>query len=385
MRREMCAGCRSTNLQEVLDLGTSPLADDFPRSRDEEQKRYPLGLVRCHFCTLVQLTEVVPDDELWCGDYGFYTGASWVAAEHQRRYAQWVIDRYPLLAKPLTLEIACNDGTMLQHFKEAGFTTLGIDPASGPTAKARAAGLNVITDQFTLESAERIAAEHGHAGVIIANNVVAHVADLDDFMSGIHAVLALSGVAIFEFQYLADLVTGNQIDHVYHEHRQFFSLTSFANVLARHNLAPVAVQQVNPQGGSLRVNVVHKNVAWPEHSVGHLLRAEAWLKEPDALAGMQGRANRIKARLNDMLWDLKRDKKRVAGYGASAKSTTLLNFCGITEDLIQYFVDTTPTKHGRCTPGSKIPIIDPASDSRAPDVYTLFVWNYLSDVMRRET
>lgn len=386
MRREVCAGCRSTNLQEVLDLGSSPLADDFPRTREEEQKRYPLGLLRCHFCTLVQLSEIVPDEELWRGDYGFYTGSSWVAAEHQRKYAQWVIDRFPRLARPLTLEIACNDGTMLQHFDAAGFRTLGIDPAAGPTAKARAAGLNVVTDQFTLASAQKLIRDHDDlAGVVIANNVVAHVADLDDFVSGIHTVLAPAGVAIFEFQYLADLVTGNQIDHVYHEHRQFFSLTSFSSVLARHNLIPISVQQVDPQGGSLRVTVAHKNMAWPDHSIGHLTRAEAWLKEPDALAGMQGRANRIKARLTDILWALQQDKKRVVGYGASAKSTTLLNFCGINEELISYFVDTTPTKHGRFTPGSKIPIIDPSADSRTPDVYTLFIWNYLSGVMRKET
>lgn len=385
MRREVCAGCRSTNLQEVLDLGTSPLADDFPRTRDEEQQRYPLGLLRCHFCTLVQLTEVVPDEELWCGDYGFYTGSSWVAAEHQRKYAQWVIGRYPILAAPLTLEIACNDGTMLKHFKAAGFRTLGVDPAPGPTAAARAEGLDVVTDQFTLESARRLVAEYGQAGVIIANNVVAHVADVDDFINGIATMLSRTGVAIFEFQYLADLVTGNQIDHVYHEHRQFFSLTSFTSALARYDLEPITVAQVAPQGGSLRVTAAHKGTSWADHSIGHLLRAEAWLKEPDALAGMQGRANRIKSRLVDMLWELKLAEKRVAGYGASAKSTTLLNFCDITPDLISYFVDTTPMKHGRFTPGSKIPIIDPASDSRTPDVYTLFIWNYISDIMRRES
>lgn len=385
MRREICAGCRSTNLQQVLDLGTSPLAGDFPRTRDEVQKRYPVGLLRCHFCTLVQLTELVPDEELWRGDYGFYAGSSWPVVEYQRRYAEWALRQRPIVAPPLILEIACNDGTMLQYLQGAGLRTLGIDPASGPTEKARSAGLNVVTDQFTLDTARRLVAEHGQAGMVIANNVVAHVADIDDFINGVATMLDRRGIALFEFQYVADLVTANQIDQVYHEHRQFFSLTSFGAALARYELEAIAVQQVAPQGGSLRVTAAHRGTLPVQPSVGQLLQAEDWLKAPDALAGLQGRADRIKSRLVDLLKELKAADKRVAGYGASAKSTTLLNFCDIGPDLISYFIDTTPIKQGRFTPGSGIPVIDPMSDSRSPDVYALFVWNYLSDIMRRET
>jgi len=385
MRREVCGSCHSTNLHEVLYLCDSPLADEFPTDPDQVQERYPLGLFRCNRCTLVQLTEVVPDDILWGGDYGFYTGSSWVAVEHQKAYAADLMAKFPDLCRLGVLEIACNDGTMLKSFAAAGYPTLGIDPAQGPAIKAQEAGLNVWVEGFGTDAALRIVVQHGHQGLVIANNVIAHVADLNDFIEGLNIVLAPNGEAVVEFQYLADLVTGNQIDHVYHEHRQFFSLTSLTYALERHGLRPLHVTQTNPQGGSLRVVIGRREIGYPpEYSVARLLHDEEWLRDEHVLDGLQGRADRIQAKLLGLLLELKREGKRVAGYGASAKSTTLLNFCGIDRELVQYFVDTTPTKHGRYTPGTGIPIIDPRSDSRAPDVYLLGIWNYLSGVLQRE-
>jgi SAM-dependent methyltransferase len=331
---------------------------------------------------LVQLAEVVPDDILWGGNYDFYTGSSWVAVEHQKRYAAQIMKSYPRLCRQGVLEIACNDGTMLQHFRDAGYPTLGIDPAHGPVDQARARELEVWAEGFGSDVALRIVAQHGHQGVIIANNVIAHVANLDDFIEGITIALGPNGVAVVEFQYVADLITGNQIDHVYHEHRQFFSLASLKHSLGRHDLRPVSVSQITPQGGSLRV-VISRNQFW-DHSVNLLLKDEEWLRSEHALAGLQGRADRIKSRLRDMLWEQKLASKRVAGYGASGKSTTLLNFCKIGPDLVQYVVDTTPNKQGRYTPGTGIPIIDPRSDSRAPDIYLSLIHNYQGEIMRQE-
>lgn len=382
MRREVCGACNSTNLHEVLDLGDSPLADEFPTAPDIPQRHYPLGLFKCHRCTLIQLTEVVPDDELWGGEYGFFTGSSWVAVQQQGVYAQDLMRRFPLLAQQGVVEIACNDGTMLRHFADAGYPTLGVDPARGPAAKAVEAGLDVWIEGFSSDVALRIVAQHGHQGLVVANNVIAHVADLNDFVEGIKILLAPDGVAVVEFQYAVDLVIGNQIDHVYHEHRSFFTLTSLMHVLGRHGLKPMSVQQTTPQGGSLRV-VISSSGFW-DPSVNHLLREEEWLSDEYALSGLQGRADRIRRRLVDILWQQKLARKRVAGYGASAKSTTLLNFCQIGPDLVQYFVDTTPLKHGRYTPGTGIPIIDVTADSRAPDVYLCGVRNYLGEVMRKE-
>ena len=344
-----------------------------------------MGLVTCAHCSLLQLTEIVDDAELWGGDYGFYTGSSWVAVQAQEAYADDLLWRYRDLTKGLVLEIACNDGSMLSRFAKAGCRTLCVDPAVGPTSKARQSGLDVIVKGFSEIVAEQVLCEYGYADLVVANNVIAHVADLDDFIAGLAAVMSPVGRLVVEFQYAADLITGNMIDHVYHEHRSFFSLTSLTHALGRHGLKPLDVQQTNPQGGSLRVHIGRTGDEAPSNSVALLLLEERWMRDPGSLAGMQGRANRTRHRLRDLLWEQLRLEKRVAGYGASAKSTTLLNFCEIGPELVQYFIDSTPMKHGRFTPGTGIPIIDPRADSRAPDVYLCGVWNYFSQIMRRET
>lgn len=386
MKRESCGSCHSADLVEVLNLGTSPLANEFPHSAAEaaEQVRYPLGLAACTKCSLLQLTEIVDDAELWGGDYGFYTSSSWVAVQQQQDYADDLLWRYRDLTKGLVLEVACNDGSMLSRFAQAGCRTLCVDPAVGPTSKARKSGLDVIVKGFGRDVAEQILCEYGYADLIVANNVIAHVADLDDFAAGLAAVMSPDGRLVVEFQYAADLVTGNMIDHVYHEHRSFFSLSSLAHVLGRHGLKALDVQQTVLQGGSLRVHVGRVDDEAINGNVTLLLLEERWMLDPGSLAGMQGRANRIRYRLRDLLWEESRVGHRVAGYGASGKSTTLLNFCEVGPDLVQYFVDSTPMKHGRFTPGTGIPIIDPRADSRAPDVYLLGVWNYQGAIMRQE-
>jgi methylation protein EvaC len=385
VRRQICGGCRSTNLTEWLDLGSSPLANDYPAQPDLTLKQYSLGLLRCNRCSLVQSTEIVPDDELWNREYGFYTGGSWQVVEQQRAYALDVLAKHEALARKLVVEIGCNDGTMLRNFQEAGYQTLGVDPARGPTTVARGHGLDVIVDRFSLDVARRIVASHGRAGLIIANNVVAHVADLDDFISGMAFLLRPEGVAIVEFQYVGDLVAGNQFDHVYHEHRFFFSLLSLELALRRHRLEPVLVKHTSPQGGSLRVTIAHEGALAIDASVRQLRTNEKWLMEPYCLASLQGRADWIRHRLLSLLHGLKDQGKLVAGYGAPAKSATLLNFCHIGPDLVQYIVDTTPAKQGRYTPGTNIPIISPASDSRSPDVYLLLNWNYFHSIRRKES
>ena len=385
MRREICGGCRSTNLTEWLDLGSSPLANDYPAEPTKDLTLYPLGLLRCNRCSLVQSTEIVPDDELWNREYGFYSGGSWQVVEQQHQYALDVLAKHEALSKKLVVEIGCNDGTMLKNFKEAGCPTLGVDPARGPTTVARTEhGLDVIVDQFSLRIAQEIVSSYGRAGLIIANNVIAHVADLDDFISGIAHLLRPEGVAIVEFQYVGDLITGNQFDHIYHEHRFFFSLLSLELALRRHHLEPVQVQHTNPQGGSLRVAIAHEGALMTGSSIRQLRTNEKWLTEPHCLAGLKGRADWIRHRLLDLLYSLKDQGKLVAGYGAPAKSATLLNFCHIGPDLVQYIVDTTPAKQGRYTPGTNIPIISPEADSRAPDVYLLLTWNYLHGIRRKE-
>lgn len=385
MRRTQCGGCGSgAALTTVLDLGTSPLADEFRADRAEAVAldRYSLELLHCAACSLLQLGEVIDDAILWGGDYGFYSSASSVVVDHSARYAEWLMERFPRVARQLTVEIASNDGVLLGPLQAAGARVLGIDPASGPAANARARGIETWQEGFGRAVAHRIVSAHGQAGLIVANNVIAHVADLGDFAAGLSVLLHNDGVAVLEFQYVLDLLLGNQFDHVYHEHRQFFSLTSLTRVLAPHGLHPIDVEQNDMQGGSLRVTVA--KLGWPSHATKRMLRAESRLDDPAAFGGLQVRAERARERLRDMLIRPSRAGLKIAGYGASAKSTTLLNFCGIGPELVPYFLDSTPTKIGRFTPGTGIPIVSPTMDSRQPDIHLLTVWNYLPQIMARE-
>jgi SAM-dependent methyltransferase len=385
-RRETCGGCGSSLLLPFLDLGSSPLADRFPASPDEPETWYPLRLAVCESCWLVQLTEVVPDEELWGADYGFYTGASPALARYFEDYANWLISEFTdLVADGLTVEVACNDGTLLHHLHDAGCRTLGVEPSTGPADSARARGLNVAGDLFGVKTAGRIAAEHGQASLIVANNVAAHVADLPDFLGGIRDLLAPEGVAVIEVQYLPDLLLGNGFDHVYHEHRSFFSVGTLAEALARAGLIAQNVAANSTQGGSIRVVATH-----PGGSADPFLRArrlaahggEEWTRRPDAYASIQGRADRLRERLLDLLAE--QAHHRVVGYGASAKSATLLNWCGIGPRQVEAIHDLTPAKVGRYTPGSHIPIVGTPLPAVSNVTALLFVHNYLGGVIRRE-
>lgn len=383
MLRETCSGCGSA-VRTVLDLGSSPLADEFPTSPAESQTRYPLGLQHCPSCTMLQLSYVVPDEILWGGEYGFYTGSSAQAVEYYRKYAQTMLARYGRAARRGVIEVACNDGTLLRHFAAEDIPTLGWDPAAGPVAAATAKGLTVVQAPFTAATVAEL--QPAPSGLVIANHVIAHVADLNDFVTALRNVLHPDGVAVVEFQYGPDLIVGNAFDHIYHEHRSFLTLSALSDILTRHDLIVVSAERTEQQRGSLRVAIEHQRTGtFADHSVRNLIRAEDWLTEPDALTALQPTADRIRILLVEALETLRLQGKKVAGYGASAKAATLLNWCGINADDIAYVVDTTPTKWGRYIPGTDIPIISPASDSRRPDVYLLLVSNYLSHVMRKET
>ena len=385
MKRTRCGGCGSAaDLTTVLDLGASPLADDFRADRAEALalERYPLELLYCSACTLVQLGEIVDDAILWGGDYGLYSSASPAVVEHFQTYADWLLQRFPRHAHRLTVEIASNDGVLLRPLQAAGVPVLGVDPAAGPAGIARASGIETWGEIFTRDTARRIVAERGQAGLIVANNVVGHVADLREFGEALGILLHNDGLAVVEFQYVLDLLVGNQFDHVYHEHRQFFSLTSLARALAPAGLHPIDVEQNSMQGGSLRVTLA--KLGRSSHAVRQMHLTEQRLDDRGALGGLQLRAERIRDRLRGILIDASRDGLKVAGYGASAKSATLLSFCDIGPELVPYFLDPMPTKIGRYLPGSGIPIIDPAADTGRPDMYLLAVWNYLAQAMARE-
>lgn len=367
--RQRCGGCGSAALDVVLDLGATPLADRFPASPDEAERRFPLQVVLCGDCRLLQLAHVVPDSELWDDRYAFVTGASPASQAYFRDWAAWARPH----ARGLTVEIACNDGTLLRHI---GGRKLGIEPAAQPAAAAVAAGIPVRQVLFTEAEARSVRADAGPASLVIACNVAAHAADPGDFLRGIRVLLAADGVAVVEFQDAAELVAGCLFDHVYHEHRFFFSLDTFAAVAARAGLETAGVMRTAAQGGSLRVTLR------PAKGRPLLPRPEPWLADRAVYGSLQPRAGHIRSRLLRALEAGHAAGRVTAGYGATAKSCTLLNFCGIGPRDLAYVADLTPGKQGRYTPGTLIPVLPPPAVP--PDTWLLLAWNYLAAVLRRE-
>jgi SAM-dependent methyltransferase len=392
VRRDHCGACHSADLHTFLDLGSTPLADAFPLDDGTcTEPAYPLEVATCRRCSLAQLMEIVPDEYLFGADYGFFSSASPSLVAYHAAYAAELLAAYRSQAERLTVEIACNDGDLLRHFAAAGCKVYGVDPAPRPAATARTVrGLPVLTAPFGLETAKEIVEDRGQAGLVVANNVLAHVADLDDWFAGLRELLAFGGVAVIQVQYLPDLLVGNQFDHVYHEHRYFFALRPVALVAAKHGLAVKGVERVPAQGGSIKMVVGH-GVGYGNTtmapSVERMCASEEWLDSPGAYGGVQGRAEYIRSRLNDLLAAEKAAGRRVAGYAASAKSSTLLNWCGIGPAQLDYVVDTTPWKIGRVTPGTHIPIVSPEQEAERGErasVYLALAWNYLGGIVRRE-
>jgi SAM-dependent methyltransferase len=382
MRRDRCGGCESELLEVFLDLGKTPLADRFPASADEPEPTFPLEVAVCTSCWLVQLLEVVPDAILWT-DYAFHSGASPSKVAYHEQYAAWALKEFGEQARRLTVEIACNDGDLLRHFKAAGCRTVGVDPAE-PVQTARRRGLDAWAVPFTRSVAKSMKAEYGPAGLVIANHVAAHVADPHDFFGGIADLLAPDGVAVVEVQYLPDLLAGNQFDHVYHEHRFFYSVGSLGRICAQHGLGILKVEHTSAQGGSIRV--VLRSSGYGYESVRGAEAAEGGrlgLYDVATYKSIQARIDYLRNRLIALLATEMVDGRRLAGYGATAKSTTLLNYCGIGPGLLEYVEDTTAHKIGRVTPGTHIPIVAPG-DREQPDTYLLLLWNDLAGVLRRE-
>lgn len=380
MRRTTCAACEHDDLESFLDLGLSPIADAYTDSADDPAALHPLELAVCTNCWLVQLLEVVDHVTLFGTGYSFYSSASAPLSLYHEEYAADVLSKHRNLATMLTVEVGCNDGDLLRHFDMGGCRAVGVDPASGPVAAARDRDLNVIEEPFGLLVAEKLREDEGPAGVLIANHVLAHVESVADVLNGIQHLLAPNGVAYIEVQYLPDLLVNNAFDLAYHEHRNFFSLSSLESAVGMWGLKVVDAQLTDRQGGSLRVVVRHSGIVSPE--VGRIRASEKWLRGLPAYTGFQGRAERVRERLLDLI----APHAPLVGYGAPAKATTLLHFCGLDSRTIPRILDTTPAKQGRFVPGTGIQIIPPEEvDLLHEDALLLFAWNYAPQIIRHHT
>jgi SAM-dependent methyltransferase len=381
--RKRCGSCESSELATVLDLGSSPLADDLQPPGAAPQARYPLTLQVCQRCWLAQLGCVVPGDLLYGANYGFYSGGSPALERYYAEYSRW-LRGLGVLDGPtdLVVEVACNDGTLLRHLADT-YRALGVDPSDGPADVAEGRGLDVIVAPFGLRLGIGIRREYGRAKVVIANNVLAHVEDLGDFLEGVRALLDDDGVLVAEVQYLPDLILGNQFDHLYHQHRSFFTVGSLAGAMAQHGLVLGSATWTPAQGGSIRV------VAGPgcarDASAQRMRASEAWLRDPGAYEGLQGRADRLRDRILEAVHaQRERAGRQMVALGASAKGTTLLNWCGLDQDLIEAVHDRTPSKAGLLMPGTAIPITTDPLPEPGTTTALVLAHNYLPAILAGE-
>jgi SAM-dependent methyltransferase len=363
----------------------SPLCESFLtlEQLDGVEHFYPLHVRICDDCLLVQLDDYVPPDEIF-REYAYFSAYSDSWVEHARAYADAMMTRFGLDEKSLVVELASNDGYLLQHFVAKSVPVLGIDPAANVAESARARGVDTLVDFFDSELARRLVDEGRRADLIAANNVLAQVPSLNDFVAGIEILLAPNGVATLEMPHLARLIEEMQFDTIYHEHFSYFSLTTLEVLFSRHGLEIFDVEELPSHGGSLRVFVQRKGAVRDiQASVGRVLAEEsaAGYDSLDGYGGFAGRVAETKWSLLELLIGLRREGKQVVGYGAPGKGNTLLNYCGIRTDLLAYTVDRNPYKHGRYLPGTHIPIFPPDRIAETkPDYILVLPWNLTREI-----
>ena len=384
-----CRFCGAALRHTFVDLGMSPLCESYvPADRvDAMEAFYPLHAKVCESCLLVQLEEFVTADAIF-SEYAYFSSYSdsWVA--HARNYVEMAVERFGLDANSLVMELASNDGYLLQHVVERGIPALGIEPAANVAEVAREKGIETIVEFFGRDLAHRLAAEGRVANLLAANNVMAHVPDLNDFVGGIAIVLAPDGVATIEVPHLLRLVESNQFDTIYHEHFSYFSLLTARKVLEAHGLELFDVDELKSHGGSLRYYAQRAGTGRQAVTsrVDDLAERERALGF-DTLEGHRSfsrQVNETKWRLLEFLIARRREGKRIAGYGAPGKGNTLLNFCGIRTDLLEYTVDRNPYKQGQFLPGTHIPIKHPeALEQDRPDYILILPWNLKDEIVQQ--
>jgi hypothetical protein len=381
----LCRLCSAPLTHTFVDLGTSPLANSYldPAQLAEGEMFYPLHVRVCEKCLLVQLPEFASPGEIF-GDYAYFSSYSDSWVEHARRYVELVADRFGLDETSHVVEVASNDGYLLQFFQARGVPALGVEPAGNVAAAAEQRGIRTIVDFFGERLAERLLAEGSAADLIVGNNVLAHVPDVHDFVAGLRVLLKLDGVVTMEFPHILRLIEERQFDTIYHEHFSYFSLGSAERLFARHGLVIFDVEELTTHGGSLRIYAAHADGPHrPGERIARLHEKErhAGLTELGTYLRYNESARAAKRDLLAFLLDAKRAGKAVAAYGAAAKGVTLLNFCGIGTDFIDYVVDRSPHKQGRFLPGVRLPIYAPerVRETR-PDVLLILPWNLADEI-----
>ncbi len=384
-----CLFCDAALSHVFVDLGMSPLCESFLQEGDLNKMEpfYPLVVYVCPECWLVQLEKYVSPADIF-SEYAYFSSYSDSWVEHGRRYTEMIIDRLGLTTDSHIVELASNDGYLLQHFVKKGVPVLGIEPAANVAKAAEEKGVPTLVEFFGRESAGKLAAEGKRADLIIGNNVLAQVPDINDFVGGIKTLLKPSGVVTIEFPHLLRLMQENQFDTIYHEHFSYFSFLSATGIFSAHGLRLFDVEELPTHGGSLRIYACHdEDRTHPtSEQARELLTREvaAGFRDLNRYGAFQEQVVATKRGLLDFLIQAKRQGKSVAGYGAPGKGNTLLNYCGIRTDFIEYTVDRNPYKHGRYLPGTHIPIFAPERIAETkPDYLFILPWNLKDEIMKQ--
>ncbi len=383
-----CRFCSAELQTTFVDLGMQPLANSYLDARDlaRPEPLYPLHLYVCDRCFLVQVSEAISPETIF-GDYAYFSSYSDSWLRHMKAFTEMVVARFGLNGQTQVIEIGSNDGYLLQYFVEKGIPVLGVEPARNVSAAAVTKGIPTITEFFGRVTAGRLAADGRQADLLVGNNVLAHVPDLNDFVAGLKIVLKPHGVMTLEFPHLMRLMQENQFDTVYHEHFSYFSFTSAQRVFAEHGLRLFDVEELPTHGGSLRIYGCDANADRAVTGrVSELLATEeaVGLTTLDRYRKFSRRAQEAKGKVLDFMIQAKERGLSVAGYGAPAKGNTLLNYCGIRADLLEYTVDRSPHKQGHFLPGSHIPIYHPDKIKQTrPDYLFILPWNIKDEIMEQ--
>ena len=387
-----CRFCKTELTDVFIDLGNSPASNSFLTKEElnEPETFYPLKVYTCPKCFLVQVDEYKKSDAIFDSNYVYFSSysKSWLA--HAKKYTEMMTERFALNASSRVIEIASNDGYLLQYFKEKNIPVLGIEPTANTAQVAIEKGIENVIDFFGVRLATKLASENIKADVLLGNNVLAHIPDIMDFVAGMKIILKDTGVITMEFPHLMQLVDNNQFDTIYHEHFSYLSFYTVQQIFAANGLEMFDVDELPTHGGSLRIYAKHKEDSSKQVSVNV---ADLLQKEKDKglttmayYSNFQLRALKVKLDLISFLIEQKRSNKKVAAYGAAAKGNTLLNFCGVKSDLVDFVVDANPHKQNKFLPASHIPVTDEAMIKEAkPDYIIILPWNLKEEVVGQLT
>jgi len=385
-----CRHCQAELTVSLIDLVTSPPSNAYLTQQQLQATEiyFPLRVLVCTDCWLVQTEDYAGADELFSSDYAYFSSFSSSWLKHSEQYVANMADRFDLDWQSHIVEVAANDGYLLQYAKERGIPCLGIEPTNSTADAARKKGIEIIEAFFGVELAKKMVAQGKQADLTVANNVLAHAPDINDFVDGFATLLKPAGVSTFEFPHLLRLVSENQFDTIYHEHYSYLSLTAVKKIFESNGLSVFDVETLPTHGGSLRVYAQRTDTGGHQTSdnVIKILDQEksAGMSSVDFYVGFQDKADRVKNDFISFLIEAKCTDKTVAGYGAAAKGNTLINYAGVRQDLLSYVVDLNPAKQDKFLPGSRIPIVgEKYIRETQPDYVVIFPWNLRSEVVEQ--